>query len=67
MLLNRDKLQIEKEIQYEVTRLNDLESVLYDRDNMFDVEPADKNLDHISEMNLREEKAGIMKNNKIIH
>lgn len=40
---------------------------MYDRDNMFDVEPADKTLENLSEMNLRPEKAHTMKNNKVIH
>jgi len=66
VLLQRDKLKIEKEIQESLPPLQRLEDVLYGRE-IFTLQPNEERLSHVSNMNLRPEVQSAMKNKKIIH
>lgn len=65
-LLQRDKLNLEKQIELTSFRLEDVENQLYGRP-IFELEPNQKELDNISEINLRPELSSSMKNRQIIH
>lgn len=66
VLLQRDKLKLEKEIQQSLVPLHSLENVLYGK-QIFTLEPNEERLNHVSDMNLRAEVMSSMKNKRIIH
>lgn len=66
VLLQRDKLKLEKEIQQSLVPLRRLEDVLYGRE-IFTLQPNEERLNRVSDMNLRAERASSMKNKGIIH
>jgi len=65
-LLQRDKINLEKQIELTIDRLHDIENQLFGRP-IFELEPNQKELDNISDINLRPEVASSMKNRQIIH
>lgn len=65
-LLQRDKLNIEKEIDSLIPPLERLEDVLYGK-NIFALEANEGGLEMISSMNLRPQVQSSMKNRAIIH
>jgi predicted nucleic acid-binding Zn-ribbon protein len=66
VLLRRDKMTLEKEIEECVEKINKLEDSLYGK-RIFDLEPADKGLDNISDLNLRSDRFALMKNSQLLH
>jgi hypothetical protein len=65
-ILQRDKINLEKQIELTTYRLHDIENQLYGRP-IFDLEPNQTELDNISTINLRPEFSSSMKNRQIIH
>lgn len=65
-LLQRDKLNLEREIENCPPILHAVEDTLYGR-AIFNLESTDPALEHIPNMNLRQEYTMSMKNNQIIH
>jgi hypothetical protein len=65
-LLQRDKLNLEKDIESLIPPLERLEDVLYGQ-NIFALQPNEGGLDRISSMNLRPQLQSSMKNKPIIH
>lgn len=66
VLLRRDKMTLEKEIEECVEKINKLEDSLYGK-RIFDLEAADKGLDNISDLNLRSDRFALMKNSQLLH
>lgn len=66
VILQRDKNNLEKEIAECVEKINKIEDTLYGN-RIFDLEPADKGLDNISDLNLRSDRFNLMKNSQILH
>lgn len=66
MLLKRDKLLMEKKVAAAVAKLNEVEGTLYGR-KIFDLETVHKELDNISDINLRIDRVDLMKNSQVIH
>ena len=66
MLLKRDKLLMEKKVAAAVEKLNEVEGSLYGQ-KVFDLEAVQKDLNNISTLNLRIERAELMENSQIIH
>ncbi len=65
-LLKRDKLELESRIEKLVPLLQRTEDTLYGRE-IFKLEPNDKTLDNIQNINLRAEHVLSMRNGEIIH
>ena len=66
VLLQRDKLRLEKEIAEAIHKINGFEDKMYGRP-IFNLEPVEEFLDTISDRNLRLEHSHVMKNKPIIH
>lgn len=66
MLLKRDKLNIEKEIENSIPALHRVEDALFGR-VLFNLEINDGTLENIPNMNLRAEQFQSMKNGQVIH
>jgi len=65
-LLQREKLALEKKIDSTVLHLDKIEGVIYGK-NLFDLDPNTRDLDNISDINLRPELTSSMKNKRTIH
>lgn len=66
MLLKREKLNIEREIENSIPILHKVEDALFGR-VLFNLETNDETLENIPNMNLRSEHMQSMKNGQIIH
>lgn len=66
MLMKREKINIENNIKDSVEYLHKVENTLYGK-NVFDLELNQSELENIQDLNLRRERAHLMKNNPIVH